>query len=254
MRGVVTLKSAGEIERMRASGRVVAEVLDAVAAAIRPGIATVELDRLAESIIGGHEGARPAFKGYGGFPASICASVNDEVVHGIPSQSRRLESGDIVGIDVGVLMNGYHADAARTFAVGEVEPRTQRLLEVTQAALEAGIEAARAGARLGDVSAAIQAVAESAGFSIVRDLVGHGIGQHLHEDPQVPNFGVEGRGLELEPGLVIAIEPMVNLGGAEVRTLEDAWTIVTIDSSLSAHFEHTVAITQNGPDVLTRVA
>jgi methionyl aminopeptidase len=254
VRGVVTLKSAGEIERMRASGKVVAEVLDAVEAAIRPGVATVELDRLAESIISGYEGARPAFKGYGGFPASICASVNDEVVHGIPSQSRRLESGDIVGIDVGVLMDGYHADAARTFAVGEVEPKTKRLLEVTRAALEAGIEAARAGARLGDVSAAIQAVAESAGFSIVRDLVGHGIGQHLHEDPQVPNFGVEGRGLELEPGLVIAIEPMVNLGGSEVRTLEDAWTIVTIDSSLSAHFEHTVAITENGPDILTRVA
>lgn len=254
MRGVVTLKSAGEIERMRASGKVVAAVLDALGAEIRPGIATVELDRLAESIIRGYEGARPAFKGYGGFPASICASVNEEVVHGIPSESRRLESGDIVGIDVGVLMDGYHADAARTFAVGEVSRETRRLLEVTQAALEAGIDAARARAHLGDVSAAIQSVAESAGFSIVRDLVGHGIGQHLHEDPQVPNFGVEGRGLELEAGLVIAIEPMVNLGGAEVRTLEDAWTIVTIDSSLSAHFEHTVAITENGPDVLTRVA
>lgn len=254
MRGVVTLKSAGEIERMRASGKVVAAVLDAMGAEIRPGIATVELDRLAESIIRGYDGARPAFKGYGGFPASICASVNEEVVHGIPSESRRLESGDIVGIDVGVLMDGYHADAARTFAVGEVSRETRRLLEVTQAALEAGIDAARARAHLGDVSAAIQSVAESAGFSIVRDLVGHGIGQHLHEDPQVPNFGVEGRGLELEAGLVIAIEPMVNLGGAEVRTLEDAWTIVTIDSSLSAHFEHTVAITENGPDVLTRVA
>lgn len=254
MRGVVTLKSAGEIERMRTSGKVVAAVLDALGAEIRPGIATVELDRLAESIIRGYEGARPAFKGYGGFPASICASVNEEVVHGIPSESRRLESGDIVGIDVGVLMDGYHADAARTFAVGEVSGETSRLLEVTQAALEAGIDAARARARLGDVSAAIQSVAESAGFSIVRDLVGHGIGQHLHEDPQVPNFGVEGRGLELEAGLVIAIEPMINLGGAEVRTLEDAWTIVTSDSSLSAHFEHTVAITENGPDVLTRVA
>lgn len=254
MRGVVTLKSAAEIERMRASGKVVAEVLDALEAEIRPGIPTVELDRLAESIIRGYEGARPAFKGYGGFPASICASVNEEVVHGIPSESRRLESGDIVGIDVGVLMDGYHADAARTFAVGEVSDQTGRLLEVTQAALRAGIEAARAGARLGDVSWAIQAVAEAAGFSIVRDLVGHGIGQHLHEDPQVPNFGVEGRGLELEAGLVIAIEPMVNVGGAEVRTLEDAWTIVTIDRSLSAHFEHTVAITENGPDVLTRVA
>jgi methionyl aminopeptidase len=239
---------------MRASGKVVAEVLQALESQIRPGVATAELDRLAESIIRAHEGARPAFKGYGGFPASICASVNEEVVHGIPSKSRTLEAGDIVGIDVGVLLNGYHADAARTFAVGPVTEQTRRLLSVTKSALEAGIDAARPGARLGDVSAAIQGVAESAGFSIVRDLVGHGIGQHLHEDPQVPNFGVEGRGLELEPGLVIAIEPMVNVGGSEVRTLEDAWTIVTIDGSLSAHFEHTVAITENGPDILTRVA
>lgn len=254
MRGVVTLKSAREIERMRASGRVVAEVLEALEAEIRPGVATVDLDRLAESIIGRYEGARPAFKGYGGFPASICASVNDEVVHGIPSVSRRLEAGDIIGIDVGVLMDGYHADAARTFGVGPVSEETRRLLSVTRSALEAGITAAQPGARLGDVSAAIQTVAETAGFSIVRDLVGHGIGQHLHEDPQVPNFGVEGRGLELEPGLVIAIEPMVNVGGCEVRTLEDAWTIVTIDGSLSAHFEHTVAITESGPDILTRVA
>ena len=251
---MVTLKSEREIERMRASGKVVAEVLQALEAEIRPGVATAELDRLAESIIRAHEGARPAFKGYGGFPASICASVNEEVVHGIPSKSRTLEAGDIVGIDVGVLMEGYHADAARTFAVGPVTEVTRRLLSVTQSALEAGIDAARPGARLGDVSAAIQSVAEAAGFSIVRDLVGHGIGQHLHEDPQVPNFGVEGRGLELEPGLVIAIEPMVNVGGSEVRTLEDAWTIVTIDGSLSAHFEHTVAITENGPDILTRVA
>ena len=251
---MVTLKSEREIERMRASGRVVAEVLEALESEIHPGVSTADLDRLAESIIRGHEGARPAFKGYGGFPASICASVNEEVVHGIPSKSRTLDAGDIVGIDVGVLMDGYHADAARTFAVAPVTEQTEKLLTVTKAALEAGIDAARAGARLGDVSAAIQSVAERAGFSIVRDLVGHGIGQHLHEDPQVPNFGVEGRGLELEPGLVIAIEPMVNVGGAEVRTIEDAWTIVTIDGSLSAHFEHTVAITENGPDILTRVA
>ena len=251
---MVTLKSAREIERMRASGRIVAEVLEALEAEIQPGVTTVELDRLAERIIHGHEGARPAFKGYGGFPASICASVNEEVVHGIPSMSRRLEAGDIIGIDVGVLMGGYHADAARTFAVGPVSEETRRLLAVTRSALESGIEAAQPGARLGDVSAAIQSVAEKAGFSIVRDLVGHGIGQHLHEDPQVPNFGVEGRGLALEPGLVIAIEPMVNVGGSEVRTREDAWTIVTIDGSLSAHFEHTVAITETGPDVLTRVA
>ena len=254
MRGVVTLKSAREIERMRASGRVVAEVHAALEAEIRPGVATVDLDRLAESIIGRHEGARPAFKGYGGFPASICASVNDEVVHGIPSESRRLEAGDIIGIDVGVLMDGYHADAARTFAVGEVSQGARELLEVTRAALEAGIEAARPGGFLGDISSAIQRVAEKSGFSVVRDLVGHGIGQHLHEDPQVPNFGTPGRGLALEPGLVIAIEPMVNCGSSTVRTLDDAWTIVTVDGTLSAHFEHTVAVMDGGPEILTRAA
>jgi methionyl aminopeptidase len=239
---------------MRASGKVVAEVLLALEAEIRPGVATAELDRLAESIIRAHEGARPAFKGYGGFPASICASVNEEVVHGIPSKSRTLEAGDIVGIDVGVLLNGYHADAARTFAVGPVTEETRRLLSVTKSALEAGIDAARPGARLGDVSAAIQSVAESAGFSIVRDLVGHGIGQHLHEDPQVPNYGKPKRREALVPGLCIAIEPMVNAGGPATRTLRDEWTVVTQDGSRSAHFEHTVAITPEGPRVLTRAA
>lgn len=254
MPAVVTLKSAREIERMRASGRIVAQVLEAMADAVRPGISTAELDELAESIIAGHAGARPAFKGYGGFPASICASVNDEVVHGIPSRHRRLKEGDIIGIDVGVLMDGYHADAARTFAVGKVSKGARNLLLATQAALEAGIEAARPGGYLGDISNAIQKVAERAGFSVVRDLVGHGIGQHLHEDPQVPNFGTPGRGLTLEPGLVIAIEPMVNHGSSTVRTLEDAWTIVTEDGALSAHFEHTVAITGGGPEILTRAA
>jgi methionyl aminopeptidase len=254
VRSVVTLKSAREIERMRQSGRIVAAVLAAMEKAVRPGVATAELDALAESIIGAHDGARPAFKGYGGFPASICASVNEEVVHGIPSASRRLEAGDIIGIDVGVLLDGYHADAARTFAVGKVSKQTRELLGVTRAALEAGIGAAQPGGWLGDISSAIQEIAEAAGFSVVRDLVGHGIGQHLHEDPQVPNFGARGRGLRLEPGLVIAIEPMVNCGGSPVRTLEDAWTIVTADGTLSAHFEHTVAITMDGPDVLTRAA
>jgi methionyl aminopeptidase len=251
---VVTLKNALEIERMRASGLVVAEVLDAIGARIGPGVTTAELDRLAESIIKGHDGARPAFKGYGGFPATICASINDEVVHGIPSVSRRLQEGDIVGIDVGVLLDGYHADAARTFAVGRVSTEAEDLLRITQAALAAGIAAAQPGGHLGDISAAIQRVVEMAGFSVVRELVGHGIGQHLHEDPQVPNFGNAGRGLPLDPGLVIAIEPMVNRGDCGVRTLEDAWTIVTADGTLSAHFEHTVAITENGPEVLTRAA
>ena len=251
---MVTLKNALEIERMRASGRIVAEVLDAVGGRIGPGVTTADLDRLAESIIRGHEGARPAFKGYGGFPATICASINDEVVHGIPSASRTLEEGDIVGIDVGVLLDGYHADAARTFAVGRVSKEALELLRITQAALAAGIEAARPRGYLGDISAAIQSVVEAAGFSVVRELVGHGIGQHLHEDPQVPNFGSAGRGLPLDPGLVIAIEPMVNRGDCGVRTLDDAWTIVTADGTLSAHFEHTVAITEDGPEVLTRAA
>ncbi len=239
---------------MRASGRIVAEVLAAMETAIQPGVATAELDALAESIIAGHPGARPAFKGYGGFPAAICASVNEEVVHGIPSESRTLQVGDIVGIDVGVLLDGYHADAACTFAVGNVANGTETLLRVTRQALEAGIEAARPGGFVGDISAAVQKVAEEAGYSVVRDLVGHGIGQHLHEDPQVPNFGTPGRGLVLEPGLVLAIEPMVNTGGSPVRTLDDEWTIVTADGTLSAHFEHTVAITDNGPEVLTRAA
>jgi methionyl aminopeptidase len=228
---VVTLKSTREIERMRASGRIVAEVLAAMETAIQPGVATAELDALAESIIAGHPGARPAFKGYGGFPAAICASVNEEVVHGIPSESRALQVGDIVGIDVGVLLDGYHADAACTFAVGNVANGTETLLRVTRQALEAGIEAARPGGFVGDISAA-----------------------HLHEDPQVPNFGTPGRGLVLEPGLVLAIEPMVNTGASPVRTLDDEWTIVTADGTLSAHFEHTVAITDNGPEVLTRAA
>lgn len=251
---MVTLKSAREIERMRASGRIVAQVLAAMETAIRPDVTTAELDALAESIIGDHRGARPAFKGYGGFPAAICASVNEEVVHGIPSESRTLRTGDIVGIDVGVLLDGYHADAARTFAVGEVANGIEALLRVTRQALEAGIEAARSGGFVGDISAAVQNVAEAAGYSVVRDLVGHGIGQHLHEDPQVPNFGTAGRGLVLEPGLVLAIEPMVNTGGSLVRTLDDEWTIVTADGTLSAHFEHTVAISDNGPEVLTRAA
>ena len=254
VRGMVTLKSPPEIERIRASGRVVAEVLEAMSERVRPGITTGELDAIAEEIIRSHAGARPAFKGYGGFPASICASVNEEVVHGIPSPDRALAEGDIIGIDVGVLMNGYHADAARTFPVGEPGEETGRLLETTRAALAAGIEAAQPGGRLGDISAAIQEVVEAAGFSVVRELVGHGIGQHLHEDPQVPNFGTAGRGLLLDEGLVIAIEPMVNVGDCRVRTLEDAWTIVTVDGGRSAHFEHTVAITAEGPEVLTRAA
>lgn len=254
MRGVVTLKSPTEIERIRTSGRVVAEVLDGLDERIRPGVTTAELDAAAEEIIRSHSGASPSFKGYGGFPASICASVNEEVVHGIPSEERALEEGDIIGVDVGVFLEGYHADAARTYAVGSQDEETTRLLDATRAALEAGIAAAKPGGRLGDVSAAIQGSVESAGFAVVRDLVGHGIGQRLHEDPQVPNFGEAGRGLKLEAGLTLAIEPMVNVGDRRVKTLEDAWTIVTVDGGRSAHFEHTVAITENGPEILTRAA
>ena len=257
MPAVVTLKSVREIERMRASGRIVAEVLEAMASTVKPGVTTAELDELAESIIRSHRGARPAFKGYGGFPASICASVNDEVVHGIPSRRRRLEPGDIIGIDVGVLLDGYHADAARTFAVGEVSQGAQELLEATRAALEAGIEAARPGGFLGDISSAIQRVAERSGFSVVRDLVGHGIGQHLHEDPQVPNFVVRGykelrkSDFRLEPGLVLAVEPMINMGTHETRTLADQWTVVTKDGLPSVHVEHTLALTANGVIIVT---
>ena len=247
---MIELKSAREIETMRQAGRIVAGVLRELAAALRPGITTADLDRLAERLIR-EAGAEPAFKGYQGYPASICASINDEVVHGIPSPHRVLRDGDLVSLDVGARYRGYYGDSAATFAVGHVPAEARRLLEVTREALYAGIAAARPGNRLGDIGHAVQRYVEAAGFSVVRDYAGHGIGRAMHEDPQVPNYGQPGTGLRLRPGLVLAIEPMVNAGGHAVRTEADGWTVRTVDGSLSAHFEHTVLITEGEPEILT---
>jgi methionyl aminopeptidase len=251
---VIQLKSPREIETMAEGGRILAATLDTVRAAVRPGISTGELDHLAEEFIRSHEGALPAFKGLYGFPATLCTSVNSEIVHGIPSRQRVLKEGDILSIDVGVKYRGYYTDAAQTVPVGAVDAATKRLLEITERALRAGIDAAQPGNHVGDIGAAVQRVVESAGFSVVRTLVGHGIGVEPHEDPQVPNYGKPKRREALVPGLCIAIEPMVNAGGPATRTLRDEWTVVTQDGSRSAHFEHTVAITPEGPRVLTRAA
>jgi len=249
------LKTDREIEIMREAGRIVAEVLDLMEQKIEPGITTAELDRIAEEFIRSR-GAEPAFKGYrvGGntFPASICASIDDVVVHGIPSERKLLE-GEIISIDVGTFKDGYYGDGARTFAVGEISDEKKKLMQVTVEALKAGIEKARAGNHLGDISAAVQTIVEQNGFSVVRDMVGHGIGRRMHEDPQVHNFGTPGTGLVLKQGLVLAIEPMVNAGGYKINFKPDGWTTVTADGSVSAHFEHTVAVTDNGPDILTLV-
>jgi methionyl aminopeptidase len=251
---VIQLKSAREIDLMVQGGRILGATHDALRAAVRPGISTAELDQLAEEFIRSHEGAIPAFKGLYGFPGSICASINQEIVHGIPSKKRVLAEGDIISIDIGVGYKGYFTDSANTVAVGAIAPETQRLLDVTKESLDAGIAAAIVGNHIGDIGAAVQAVVERAGFSVVRDLVGHGIGVEFHEEPQVPNYGKPKRREKLVPGLTIAIEPMVNIGGPATKTLSDKWTIVTQDGSLSAHFEHTVAITNDGPVVLTRAA
>ncbi len=250
---MINLKSPAEIEVIGRAGTLVAEVLDLVAEHVLPGVSTAQLDRIAEERIRRVQGASPSFKGLYGFPATLCASLNNEVVHGIPSDSRILESGDILSVDVGVRLDGYFADAAVTVPVGEVDAEVDRLLHVTRAALVAGIREARSGKRLGDIGEAIQTGVDQAGFSVIRELVGHGVGSAAHEEPQVPNFGRSGRGLRLESGLVIAIEPMVNIGERHIRTLEDGWTVVTTDGSLSAHFEHTVAISDEGPKVLTRM-
>jgi methionyl aminopeptidase len=251
---VIQLKSPREIETMAEGGRILAATLDTVRAAVRPGISTGELDQLAEEFIRSHEGALPAFKGLYGFPATLCTSVTSEIVHGIPSRQRVLKEGDILSIDVGVKYRGYYTDAAQTVPVGAVDGPTRRLLEITEHALRAGIEAARPGNHVGDIGAAVQKVVEAAGFSVVRTLVGHGIGVEPHEDPQVRYYGKPKRREALVPGLCIAIEPMVNAGGPATRTLRDEWTVVTQDGSRSAHFEHTVAITPEGPRVLTRAA
>ena len=250
---MIQLKSPREIEIMAHGGRILAETVEALRAAVRPGVTTAELDELAERFIRSHDGATPAFKGLYGFPGSVCASINNEIVHGIPSRRRTLQAGDIISLDVGVRYQGFYTDSATTVAVGEVPPESRRLLEVTQAALAAGIDAAQPGNHLGDIGAAVQGVVESAGFSVVKDLVGHGIGVEFHEKPQVPNYGKAKRGMKLSPGLTIAIEPMVNVGSPDTREMPDRWTIVTADGSRSAHFEHTVAITEQGPRILTQV-
>jgi methionyl aminopeptidase len=247
---MIKIKTPEEIEKMRAAGRVVARTLEILAGSIVPDkTTTIELDRLAEKLfVDG--GAKPSFKGYRGYPNAICIAVNEEVVHGIPGE-RVIRPGDIVGIDVGAMVNGYHADSAVTVAIGEVSDEARRLLRVTRDGLFRGIAEARPGNRLSDISHAIQRYAERHGYSVVRDLVGHGIGAEMHEDPQVPNFGDPGHGPVLQPGMTLAIEPMVNAGGSEIESLSDRWTIVTKDRSLSAHFEHTVAVGRDGPDILT---
>jgi len=246
---MIQYKSTRQIEQIRKAGRVVAEVLDLISENVRPGVTTGELDRLTADFFK-RRNARPAFLGYQGFPANICVSVDDEVVHGIPGK-RILSEGQIVSVDVGAIVDGYHGDSARTFAVGAISDETRRLLDITEKSLYKGIEKCVAGNHLGDLSAAIQSYVEEEGFSVVRDLVGHGIGKRMHEEPQVPNFGEAGTGIEMKEGLVIAIEPMINAGDCEVRVLPDGWTVVTADGSLSAHFEHTVAVTSDGPEILT---
>lgn len=238
---------------MRAGGQILAEVVDRLRAFVKPGISTAEIDREVDAFIEA-KGAKPAFKGYRGFPATVCTSINEEVVHGIPSPHRRIKEGDIIGLDLGCIVDGYFADCAFTMAAGEIPPPVQQLLDVTRESLDRAVEQCHPGRRLGDVSYAVQEHVERHGFSVVRAFVGHGIGRALHEDPQVPNFGEAGRGPLLKPGMVLAIEPMVAMGGWEVRILSDRWTAVTEDGSLAAHFEHTVAISENGPDVLTRLA
>jgi methionyl aminopeptidase len=258
---MVTRKSAREIDKMRVAGRIVAEVLALVESELRPGVTTAHLDAIAERHIRAR-GAVPSFKGYLGngrygtgphaYPASVCISIDDEVVHGIPGP-RTIRDGQIVSIDVGAIHDGWHGDAARTFIVGEPSPETARLVETTRLSMLAGIAAARPGARLGDISAAIEDVARPAGYGIVRQFVGHGIGTEMHQDPQVPNFRTGARGIELVPGICLAIEPMLTLGGPEVEIRRDGWTVATSDGSLAAHFEHTIAVTDNGPEILTAV-
>jgi len=247
----VEIKSRDEIALMREAGRIVSEILDELEKAVAPGVTTWDLDALSEKLIY-QKGARPAFKGYHGFPACLCASVNDEVVHGIPSKRRKLREGDLMKLDFGVVYRGFFGDSARTVPVGKVSAEAQTLVDATRQALHKGIQAMVAGNRLGDIGHAVQSHVEARGFSVVRLFSGHGIGRRLHEAPDVPNYGQPGSGMKLRPGMVLAVEPMVNQGTDEVMVLEDQWTAVTRDSKLSAHFEHTVLITEGGPEILTR--
>ncbi|HEY4659574.1 MAG: type I methionyl aminopeptidase [Candidatus Rokubacteria bacterium RIFCSPHIGHO2_12_FULL_73_22] len=248
---MIVLKSPREIGIMRRAGAVLADVMERLHEIVKPGMSTLEIDEGVETFIASR-GARPAFKGYRGFPGTVCVSLNDEVVHGIPSAHRRLKEGDIVGLDLGCIVDSYYADCAFTLAVGEIPPDVQRLLDVTRESLERAIAECGVGRRLSDVSHAVQSHVEANGFSVVRAFVGHGIGRALHEEPQIPNFGEPGRGPQLKPGMVLAIEPMVTMGSWEVKILDDGWTAVTRDGSLAAHFEHTIAVTEHGPEVLTR--
>ena len=247
---MIIVKSLQEIKIMKAAGSIVKEVLELVRSSVRPGISTFELNALAEKQTAKLK-ALPAFKGYCGYPYSLCCSVNSEVVHGMPSP-QPLREGDILSLDFGVLYDGFFGDAAITVPVGSISEEAARLIRVTEESLKRGIEAALSGNRLADISHAIQSFVEPQGFSVVRDFVGHGIGRQLHEGPQVPNYGLPGKGPRLKPGMVLAIEPMINLGGYEVNILEDGWTAVTVDGNLSAHFEHTIAITESGPEILTQ--
>jgi methionyl aminopeptidase len=246
----IVCKSRAEIEKMRRSGHIVREVLEHVRALVAPGVSTMDLERAAEKKIE-EAGAKPAFKGYFDYPCVLCTSINQEIVHGIPSKKRVLHDGDVLSLDVGVRFKGYFTDSATTVAIGEVDATSNQLLAITQRALEAGIAAAVICYHIGDIGAAVQAVAEGAGFSVVRDLVGHGIGTEFHEEPQVPNYGKPKRLMKLTPGLTIAIEPMVSVGTPKTRTMPDRWTVVTADGSRAAHFEHTIAITDAGPRILT---
>jgi methionyl aminopeptidase len=250
--GMIILKSKDEVAKIAYASKIVAEVLQVLKKNVKAGITTKELDRIAEEYIINKK-CIPAFKGYRNFPATLCVSINDEVVHGIPSKKKILKDCDIVGLDLGVIYDGFYGDAALTVPVGDIPPATQKLLRVTEASLYAGIREAQVGQRLSNISNAVQVCAEAYGYSLVTEFVGHGIGRSLHEDPQVPNFGPPGKGPRLRAGMVLAIEPMVNMGKSEVRILEDKWTAVTLDHSLSAHFEHTVAITENGPVILSCV-
>lgn len=246
----VTIKSAREIELMREAGRILFEVHEELGKFVKPGISTLDIDRFGEKLIRSY-GCIPSFKNYNGYPASICVSVNDEVVHGIPNKHHIIHEGDIVSLDAGVIYNGYHSDAARTHAVGKIAPEAEQLIRVTRESFFEGIKYAKAGNHLNDISSAIQAYAEKFGYGVVRDLVGHGIGTHLHEDPEVPNFAQKKKGIRLEPGMTLAIEPMINIGRPDVVWLDDDWTVVTDDGSLSAHYENTILITDGEPEILS---